>query len=304
MLQEQPFLDTGATPQWQVTLNNTLNDSVTFDKFVPVGPTLYTPTDTAPPVLGYTLAVAGKKPGVRPFLRTGLPAPREPRFFPGLHLHNCRSSAPAHGRHHAGTAVGQRIAEAVLTLDRAILPEDLLLPTKVNIGGGARDAAANGLVIPVGHRISDIGLGLLGNSLYEPVWAKDQTLGAATPGLGYVNVFDGTTWLGDRQVLTIEAHLQTLGTMPALYPAAGATSMVYDIDAAASLKNPSGLWLPGFSDNTSVIGGYSGLVPTDSSGNIQAQTAAELVPTAAQIRTSRSPAAPPGKGRRRGQLPF
>jgi hypothetical protein len=40
------------------------------------------------------------------------------------------------------------------------------------------------------------------------------------------------------------------------------------------------LWLPGFLDDTATLGGYSGLVPTDRTGNAQAQVAAEAASTA------------------------
>ena len=98
-----------------------------------------------------------------------------------------------------------------------------------------------------GHRISDIGLGLLETACTNRSGKMRQS--APPPrGRAYINVFDGTTWLGDKQVLTIEGHIQTLTSLP--YPGANTTKLFYDIDVNAALKSPSGLWLPPFIDNT------------------------------------------------------
>ena len=115
------------------------------------------------------------------------------------------------------TSSGAGISEAVLTLSRPLALEDFLLPTILNVVATAKDLAGNAINIPVGHRISDIGLGLLGNGVYEPVWAKDQTIGASAPGVGYINLFDGTAWLGDKQNVTIEGHILTK-TLPLVTP--------------------------------------------------------------------------------------
>jgi hypothetical protein len=123
-----------------------------------------------------------------------------------------------------------------------------------------------------GHRISDIGLGPVGTGLYQPVWAKDQTIRPATPGVGYINQFDGSKWLRTDQTLTLEGNITPLTT----FPANGSTSLWYDISVLSTLKSASGLWLPPFTDDTTVAGGFSGLVPTAVTGDPQALALSEV----------------------------
>jgi fibronectin-binding autotransporter adhesin len=65
LLKEKGYTDTGATPNWHITVNTTLKDKATETKFVSTlsrhgGSDWMTPGNTAWPVVGYTLMVPGK----------------------------------------------------------------------------------------------------------------------------------------------------------------------------------------------------------------------------------------------------
>jgi hypothetical protein len=150
-----------------------------------------------------------------------------------------------------------------------------------------QDKAGNAIVTnvpvsPLTHRVSDLGLGVPGSGMFEAAWAKDQTIRAPLPGVGYINLFDGTKWLRSDQSLTLEGAIAPLSSIA--YPAAGATGLLYDIDVAASLKNAAGLWLPSFIDDATQTGSFSGLVPTDTNGNGQARSLAEATPYPSSLR--------------------
>ena len=59
-LKEGKVLDTGVTPTWTIVSNTTLKDQVTNNKLVAIQFPPFASTDSAKPVLGYTLGVAGK----------------------------------------------------------------------------------------------------------------------------------------------------------------------------------------------------------------------------------------------------
>lgn len=48
------------------------------------------------------------------------------------------------------------------------------------------------------------------------------------------------------------------------------------MNVASSLENAAGLWLPGFTDDTTAAGGFSGLVPTGASGDASSGQLSEL----------------------------
>jgi hypothetical protein len=132
------------------------------------------------------------------------------------------------------------------------------------------------------HRVSDIGLGLVNDSLFEPIFAHDETQSGPFPGgIGLIQLggFDGTKWLR-RQNITVEGHVHD--TIPPGYPNPSFTRLWYDVNISASLRAPSGLWLPPFEDRT-LLNGFSGLVPTDRNGDIQAKQRSEISPPPANV---------------------
>ena len=61
LVEEQPYLDTGATPTWQFTANPQPNGlfGTAGGAYVESGPLVYQTVDAARPVIGYTLAALG-----------------------------------------------------------------------------------------------------------------------------------------------------------------------------------------------------------------------------------------------------
>ena len=284
LIEEKQYLDTNVTPSWIIDANTSLKD--TANNYYPVALTSPPPykqpsTDTAPPIVGYTLAVTGTSQlfvhfselvyrGVNPLV------PGDFSFNAGgLPALSATAITPV-------TIVGNGISEAVITLSRTLTGDDLTLPVVMSVAN-AQDAAAvpNALLIPLGHRISDIGLGLPTNGLMEPVFAHDQTQTGPFPGgIGLIQLggFDGSKWLRNKQNITLEGSIQTLTTG---YPANGTgTALKYDLDVPASVRSGNatdGIWLPSFADNVTLSAdAFSGLVPTDVNGNTQARTLAEL----------------------------
>jgi hypothetical protein len=286
MLVEQPFLDTGALPAWTVVRNTTLNDSAFGTYYVPTGAPFSPLADTAPPIVGYTLAVSGTNQlfihfselvyhgaGLGPLVLGDF------TFNTGVLLAlSATAITPV-------TLVGNGISEAVITLSRALTGDDLTLPVIMEMNpANVQDGAGNALTIllaPSGHRISDIGLGLLSNGLIEPVFAHDETQSGPFPGgIGLIKLggFDGTKWLRNKQNITLEGAIQTLTNG---YPANGTgTNLRYDLDVPASMRfgnTANGIWVPSFTDNVTLsANSFSGLVPTGLNGNTQARTLTEL----------------------------
>jgi hypothetical protein len=288
-LKENSGTDTGVTPQWTITSNTTLFDSATLSKTVAIQTPPFQIVDTAPPVIGYTLAVVGTNQLFvhfsEPVVNAGggaialgdISFSGGPAIAPFAITPVTTAVFPANG-----------VSEAVITLSRTLTGDDITLPVMVTVNASVRDGALLGALpaynnMLVGsnvHRVSDIGLGPVGTGLYQPVWAKDQTIRPATPGIGYINQFDGSKWLRTDQTLTLEGNISPLTT----FPANGSTTFWYDINVSSSLKSASGLWLPSFTDDTTVAGGFSGLVPTLATGNPQAQVLSEATSLSAYPR--------------------
>ncbi|MGA2976149.1 MAG: FlgD immunoglobulin-like domain containing protein, partial [Spirochaetia bacterium] len=283
LLKENNVLDTAVTPTWTITSNTTLKGQFATSRLVSSSSS-ETPIDTASPVVAYTLGMVGSNQLFVHFseevyhaggtaLQTG-----DFSFYKGASLDPTLAST-------AISDLGS--GQTLLTLGRSLTADDVLLPVMMSVSATVQDGSTtpNVITIPVapgGHRISDIGLGLPGSGLFEPVFAKDQTIRPATPGIGYINVFDGTKWLQTKQMLTVEGNISALSAVS--YPPSGSTSLLYDIDVSKTLETASGLWLPGFTDDTTQTGGFSGLVPTDKSGDADARTVAELSPAPSNIR--------------------
>ncbi len=269
-LYENTFLDTNAVPTWTISANSSLRSSSGTQTVIILSPPASS-TDAAPPVVAYTLAVVGSNQLFvqfsEPVFETVSPtqlALTDFTFYNGgtqdATLNPTARSFPASG-------------EVLLTLGRVLTADDITTPIMMRVANAvdAVPLTPNALTIPAtGHRISDIGLGLPGASLFEPVWARDTSIRSATSGIGYITTFDGTKWLRTGENLTLEGNISTLSI--ASYPTNGQSKLLYDMNVSSSLATSSGLWLPGFTDDTTVFGGFSGLVPTAKTGDTSART--------------------------------
>ena len=260
-LKPNTTLSTGTVPGWSLT-NTTLLDHNTNLKRVFIASPPFTIVDTAPPLLGYTLAVAGTR---QVFVQFSEPVYHGPGFVTPISAGDF--SYAASGGITGLSAVtkaadGIGISSALLNVGSAsgIAADDIVAGTLLHVTGPLIDAAGLSILLPGsgGHRISDIGLGLPGGSLYEPVWARDTTTRPAAAGIGFIDTFDGSKWLRTGDNLTIEGNITSLSS----YPPHGATSLVWDINAVSSLETASGLWVPSFTSDLTTFGGFSGLVPT------------------------------------------
>ncbi len=296
MLNEQPYLDSGATPVWTITKDTTLYDSSIGIYVVPTGS--HTPADTSPPVIAYTLAEIGNNQVFVRFSENVLDTSGGALVAADFSF--TTGALPAMSVNAVGS-VGP--GQIVLTVNRNITPEDLLLPVTLTVAGTAKDSSGNTILpvpvvappAPETHRISDLGLGQLTDSLFEPVWAHDETVsGTSATGIGLIQLggFDGSKWLRARQNLAIEGHIHTTTTAiypgPTLYPASGATSLWYDTNVASSLRAGAGLWLPPFTDDVT-LGGFSGLVPTGAGGDSSAASVPESSAPSPQLRDFKIP---------------
>ncbi|HEY9593187.1 MAG TPA: FlgD immunoglobulin-like domain containing protein, partial [Spirochaetia bacterium] len=283
MLEEKTYLDSNVTPSWKVTVNTTLNDAGVGTYYVPVDGTVFTPTDAAPPVLAYTLSVVGSNQMYvkfsEPITNGGSALAFGDFTFSDLTLTATALSQPSS-------------SEAILTLSRVVTADDQVTPTMLQLPSTLQDIATTPNAITLasgGHRISDVGLGLPGASLLEPVWARDESIRTAAAGVGYITAFDGTKWLRTGNNLTLEGNISTLtalnyGGGTQAYPLAGTTKLYWDMDVASTLATSSGLWLPGFADDTTAFGGFSGLIPTAATGNAAARSVADSTQPSDRLR--------------------
>jgi fibronectin-binding autotransporter adhesin len=297
MLKEQTYLDTGALPAWTVVSDSTLSDSATGTFFVPLGPPppLAPLTDAAPPILGYTLAVANGQPQIylhfsEPVFHVGGGPPQNQDFV----LHNIHPGEAISGLP-AAPVPSVSPTEYLLALTAPLTPDDIAFPATVTAsvasngaGKGLQDAAPNQLTeaVGTGHRVSDLSLGVSPNTMMEPIFAHDETQSGPFPGgIGLVSLggFDGSKWLRNRQTITLEGRIPGGGPPSGLtaLPALGTTTLLYDIDVTASLRyaaSPTGVWLPPFIDDVTVAPpfyGFSGLVGTGNSGDAQVRSQSE-----------------------------
>jgi hypothetical protein len=277
MLQEKPYLDTDVAPRWWIDINNSLRDSATGIYIViqsnPVAGQV--PMDSAPPIIGYTLAVADKNEILVHF--------SEPVEKAGGGVIDATDFAYSGVGAITGfsriTTSGNFTKEALLTLDSNVTATEAIVGTLTV--PALRDAATVPAwpiqptwlpwpippawlptppnVIPAGlrtHRVTDVGLGLTGSSLFEPVFAHDETTGVLTPGIGRIIAFDGTKWLRKQQI-TLEGSIHALGA-PVTPPWTNVSAKVwYDVNVPASLKSAGGLWMPPYN-----VAAWNGLVPS------------------------------------------
>ncbi len=261
LLNPGPNLDTNATPTWTITSNSTLLDYATGNQYVGPSNVVYTPSDIAPPIVAYSLAIAGMNQLFvafsEPVVESGgaAVAPADFTFSNGATVTNLTPVLTAGG----GTQ------QVLLTLSQSVTATDELAPTTFTVSALRDLAAPSGTAPPTGltngpnsipatlrtHRISDLGLGLPGQGIVEPIWAKDQSqVDPLRGGAGIIHTFDGSGWL-QAQTITMQSYVTDS------YATAGSlvVSVRFDSGVSSSLKSGN-LWLPPF--NTTQ---YNGIVP-------------------------------------------
>jgi hypothetical protein len=264
MLKEKPALDTDAAPRWFITRNNSLLDSATgIFLLKQSSPAIgEVPMDGAAPIIGYTLAVAGKN---QIFVHFSEPVVKAAGGIIDATDFTYTGAETITGLTRITTS-GNGTSEALLTLSAGLTAAEAMAPVTITVSA-LRDEEPVPTwpswpvpgwpvppnPIPAGaartHRVTDVGLGLVGNGVLEPVWARDQTLRDPTRGgVGLITVFDGSGWL-QRQDITLEAHIDnSIASNPT-------ATLWFDVNVpAANLLNR--LWLPPFTTSA-----YNGLVP-------------------------------------------
>ncbi len=281
LLNEGSYLDTGATPAWRIATNTSLRDTtinailLIYDGsgFVPIPKTEEIPQDHAPPIIGYTLAVADKNQIFVHFSEPVIQAGGVAEIVAG----NFTSMAAG------GIASLQRVSplpapanngmrEVLLITNNNISAAEIANGVNLTAGAGIEDFTSPPSTHPfdatdppdlaeplllTSHRISDVGLGIVGNGIVEPVYARGNLNPLGGSGPGIVTRFDGSEFLEDEDFV-LQAHLYTgLGWNPQL---------VYANAIPGSFRNGE-LWLPNFTE-TSGAGNFSGLVPRPFTGSL------------------------------------
>jgi hypothetical protein len=219
--------------------------------------------DKAAPVFGYTLAIADTN---QVFVRFSEPVEKSGGGLLTAADFAYSGAGTVTTFNRVSPTTGTVTEEALLTLSANVSATEAVTPAAIGVGA-LQDAAATPNAFGANtHRVTDLGLGLNVGPEYgivEPAFAKDQTIRAPTPGVGYINVFDGTKWLR-RQDITIEGRLHTLAAPfgPGVYPA---VQLWYDVGVASTYTTASGLWLPAFPGTD-----FNGLVPGPDPGALAA----------------------------------
>ena len=246
-LAEGPALDTDATPTWTIVRNTTLVDSATNIHLVTIASPPQATTDGAKPIIGYTLATAGRSQVFvafsEPVVQAGGASLTSTNF--SISGYTISSITPV-------TTSGAGMKELLLNLSAPVQATDIVNQTTMSMSGSFTDMspAANPLSVTT-HRISDLGLGLPGQGIVEPIWAKDQTqVDPLRGGVGVIHSFDGSAWL-QAQTITVQSYITD-----SYAAAAGLTvSVLFDSGVSSSLKFGN-LWVPPFTTTQ-----YNGLVP-------------------------------------------
>ena len=232
LLEEGADLDTGVTPVWSILGNTTLRDNVSKQYYVALLGPSETPTDQAPPLIGYTLAVANRD---RLFVHFSEPV-----------VNGGGGALVAGDFHYPGATPATAIVsqptprEYELQLAANVLPADIAAGAVITVVSAPRDPVGNNIVSAT-HRVTDIGLGMVGDGILEPVFGLD--------GLFTINQFDGSRWLQDKNI-SLEAHVHIdIVSDPT-------TRLWFDVNAPATSRSAAGLWLPPFDDTR-----FNGLVP-------------------------------------------
>ncbi|PIE04470.1 MAG: hypothetical protein CSA76_04020 [Spirochaetales bacterium] len=284
-LEEGAYLDTGVTPAWRIVSNNSLRDTTINGLLslyngilpsIPVAKSEEIPYDEAPPLIGYTLAAADKNEIFvhfsEPVIQTGglteiaagnfntaagggiaslrrvspSPAPGNQGMRELLLITNTDISAADI----AGGAVSLAVNSGAI--------EDFASPSSTHVFDATDPPDTGNALFSLNHRISDVGLGIAGNGIVEPVFARASgTPAAGGSGPGMVTRFDGSEFL-EEEDFVLQAHRYSgLGFNPQLVYA----------NAIPSMYRNGALWLPSFTE-TSGSGNFSGLVPRPFSGTL------------------------------------
>lgn len=226
-------LDTDAQPQWRIVNNNSLQGNVGNYLIELTG--FDTPEDNAEPILAYTLAICDTDQGYVRF--------SEPVTISGFttSLAGSLTYTPISG-------IGE---EFVIDYDSTITAINVLNSETITATGPISDFAGtpNPIAGSTTHRISDIGLGITGNSIVQPLWAKGTTNVSNSNGEGIISTFDGSENL---EVSDIIHHANTHEAP------AGVLELRFSQNIDNSFRSSSGLWIPG--DGTPT---FFGLTPID-----------------------------------------
>ena len=273
-LEEQPYLDTAATPRWKIVRNDSLKDLVNgFEVKLYDGGEDSTkakpyeiPYDDAAPIIGYTLAIADKKKIFvhfsEPVVRPGSSSITKDDFSTAAGGGVIRSLSSISDETNNG------IRELILTTGNSISAEDILNGVTVSANSSLEDIPSPesthdfdvqesdavdviDVIVNSTHRISDVGLGVVGNGLVEPISARSNIIPVSGSGPGIVSKFAWSDFL-PADDFSIIAHRYTgISENPIL---------VYSNSAPSELRNGK-LWLPNFGENAELPRNFSGLVP-------------------------------------------
>ena len=270
-LEEQSYLDTSATPRWKIIRNNSLKDSSNgfelrlYDGGVDSSKAkaYETPYDDAAPIIGYTLAIADKR---QIFVHFSEPVVRSDSSTITSDDFSTAVGGGVSSLKRVSSEMHSGMRELVLTTATNITAKNILDGVVISATVGLEDIrssrsahdfdsddSADGAdtLVKSAHRVSDLGLGVAGNGLMEPISARGDIIPVGGSGAGVVTSFAWNGFL-PADDFSIVAHRYTgILEVPRL---------IYSNSATAKLKNGK-LWLPEFGENASLDRNFSGLVP-------------------------------------------
>ncbi|RPJ06337.1 MAG: hypothetical protein EHM28_10245, partial [Spirochaetaceae bacterium] len=254
-LNEGPDLDTGAVPVWRIVANPDLHNQAGGRK-VQIGLD-QVPTDDAEPVIGYTLAAAGKD---EIFIRFSEDVVQAGGGRLTAVDFAYAGAANVNGFRRVTPAFGSNTREGVISLDAPVRAAELYAQTLLTVTAATRDLVISSSTDPDTdplflntHRVSDLALGMPGEEIAAPVLLFDTSPREPNPpgtgGIGYITIFDGGQWIQD------ENTTQSMGVV--FHPVIGVVgaTLYWDIDVAPAFVR-NGLWLPTFTYT-----GFNGLIP-------------------------------------------
>jgi hypothetical protein len=238
VLREKDYLDTGVTPSWDIVSNTSLEAQTGFNEIV-ITTIEQTPFDGAEPVIAYTLSVAES---YETFLRFSEPVV-DAAADGWVNNFQIPTGTPI-ASFSTVTTEGGGVVEAVATTGVEITADDIL-SEQLLTATGIEDTVGTPNTLAVGtHRVSDVALGEPGAGLFEPVFARDETItDPQRGGSGIIREFDGGEFL-QPQDLTIQISIRSDITLPI-----GATEpRIYFSSDIPDRFRANGLWLPQFDD--------------------------------------------------------
>jgi len=269
-LEEQSYLDTSATPRWKIIRNDSLKDNYGFELRLYDGgensskaKEYETPYDDAAPIIGYTLAIADKN---QIFVHFSEPVVRSTSSSITKDDFSTTAGGGVSSLKRVSSETHSGMREVVLTSSDNISAENILDEVEISTSAGIRDIhssrsihdfdendAVDGTdtLVKSTHRVSDLGLGVVGNGLMEPISARGDIMPVGGSGSGVVTSFAWNNFLPEDD-FSIIAHRYT-GILEE-------PRLIYSNSATAKVKNGR-LWLPAFGENASLARNFSGLVP-------------------------------------------